>query len=154
MSDIRETPSTNGNAPDWAQTLKRRYLEGVAHAFVLHGNVNDYVAGDTDLRTYLALVFAKRDVVCFYNRAEGITFPRGAVGDGMKEKFVAALGIGGDASEMAAFSASIGGESAGTSGEHDLPREPSQALPLLDRLLRLDDLKAAVVLDYAETLCP
>src|SRR5215469_11150003 len=67
-----QTPGT------WSQELSSRYNAGIVHAFLLHGNISDYingVAGQT-LRNYLLASFSKREVVLYWNRAVGFVFAK------------------------------------------------------------------------------
>src|ERR1017187_5224102 len=59
----------------WIDSLKEKYSSSVAHTFVLHGNINDYVEEDKRLREYLSSqVFEKRNMIIFYDRSKGISF--------------------------------------------------------------------------------
>lgn len=78
-----------GDAPAWVQELTNKYGSGVAHAFVLHFNVHDYVLPGASMRTYLTKFMTNREVICFYNRAEGITFALPS----MHEKFMDLLAL-------------------------------------------------------------
>jgi transitional endoplasmic reticulum ATPase len=77
--------------PQWAQELSSRYLSGIAHAFLIHGNVQDYVAGvaGQTLKDYLLTSFAGRDVVVYWHRASGFYFPSNAI----KKRFTEAVGL-------------------------------------------------------------
>jgi transitional endoplasmic reticulum ATPase len=63
-------------SPWWAQELAEKYQSGIAHAFLLHGNIQDYisVAGLT-LKSYLAASFEKRTLVVSWDRATGFVLP-------------------------------------------------------------------------------
>lgn len=77
--------------PAWGQEFSSRYLSGIAHAFLLHGNVQDYVgavAGQT-LKNYLIGSFAGRDVIVYWHRASGFYFPSAA----MKKRFAEVVGL-------------------------------------------------------------
>jgi SpoVK/Ycf46/Vps4 family AAA+-type ATPase len=139
-----------GEQPAWVRALLAKYSSGVAHAFLLHFNTADYVTPGRTLRPYLATLLARREIIAFYDRAEGIAFATAS----MREKALALLGAGqaasvGQADPMLAALASLGQAGAG----ENLPRAPGAALSLLERLL-LSDTPVAVILDYAETLVP
>ena len=68
------TPTPEPCTPRWIRTLTEKYEAGVAHAFILHLNVNDLVEGAAYLRTYLAQALASRDILVFYDVAHGIQF--------------------------------------------------------------------------------
>lgn len=147
--------SNNNGTPTWVQSMLAKYTSGVAHAFILHFNVNDYVVPGVTLKTYLGKILASREIVAFYNRAEGITFPIPT----MKDKFMQAMGLEQQNDPALAALAGLSGQQ-----EQELPKSPSAALPLLERLLKLtlnkeqpDDQErkaAAVVIEFAETIVP
>src|SRR4051794_5831688 len=74
--------------PAWVRALLAKYSSGVAHAFLLHFNTADYVTPGRTLRPYLVALLARREIIAFYNRAEGISFPMAS----MREKALALLG--------------------------------------------------------------
>ncbi|HEV2763903.1 MAG TPA: hypothetical protein VGV38_13055, partial [Pyrinomonadaceae bacterium] len=116
--------------PAWAEDLRRRYLRGESHMFVLHGNVYDSVVHRnrawalTDFLTDVLLRESK-DVIAVYNVSTGVRFVKGASGV------------------------------TGLSGLEELitAREKDKALPALERLMAQVK-KVAVVVEYAETLAP
>jgi len=100
------------------------------------------------MRTYLAKFLGSREVVCFYNRAEGITFELPS----MHEKFMDLLALKKATDPAVAALAAVQGNQ-----EQDLPKAPSAALPLLVRLLKMgkpEDKLAAVIIEHAETIVP
>lgn len=127
--------------PGWAGELRRRYLDGSATQFLLHGNVKDLCAhGDrfVPLREFLHRALLRvKDLVVFYDLSTGITFAE----PDMKRKFLSGVN---------AARSARGLEPVGPA----LPKDPAEALALLDLVLGFDKVSAAVVLDYAETLCP
>ena len=164
MADRFETPS-------WVQEVVDKFASGVAHAFILHFNVHDYVTPGVCLTTYLARVLAGRQVVAVYSRDRGITFPL----ETMRERFIELTGAGQEQDAALSALRALGGGSAG--GQAQLPRRPAEAIPLLDRLLRVAvisppsaadengdgerealavpvDKVAAVIVEAAETVLP
>jgi transitional endoplasmic reticulum ATPase len=120
------TTAHSGEAPPWAEELRRRYLRGESSQFVLHGNVHDVVLAGGELlgvTEYLSRVlFARKDTVLLYNVSTGVRFvKRSAELPGLDELLV--------------------------------QREPSKVLPLLERALVAND-RLAVVLEYADTIAP
>lgn len=137
--------------PGWVRELLARYNSGVAHAFILHFGVADYVTPGRTLRPYLAALLARRPIIACYNRAEGITF----ASPSMRETALGVLGLGGPsrgAGPADPLLATLASLQQGQGGD-ELPRAPGAALPLLERLL-LADTPTAVILEYAETLAP
>jgi len=144
----QSTPPAASEQPGWVRALLARYHSGVAHAFILHFGVADYVTPGRTLRPYLAALLARRPIIASYNRAEGITFATPS----MREMALATLGLGG-AGQADPLLATLASLRPGSTGGEELPRAPGAALPLLERLL-LADTPTAVILDYAETLVP
>jgi AAA+ superfamily predicted ATPase len=133
--------------PHWAAELSEKYYSGVTSMFVLHGNVRDLAASKAGatpdfvpLQRFLRdALFAARNLVLFYDRGGGLTFPTPE----MKSDFERAL---------AGYDSFHGTQFAG-----GLPRNPDGVLNILDNYLRLrilDGKKIAVVVDFAETIAP
>jgi AAA+ superfamily predicted ATPase len=127
--------------PAWADELRQRYLAGEAIQFLLHGNVHDLVSFEgrfVTLREFLIKgLLNTKDVILFYDASEGLSFAR----PDMKEKFFRAL----NARVAVLGQPPVGGE---------LPKDPADLLPLLEHFLLTPGTKAAIVIDYAETLLP
>ncbi|MEB3221882.1 MAG: ATP-binding protein [Candidatus Sericytochromatia bacterium] len=127
--------------PAWAEELRRRYLAGEAIQFLLHGNVHDLVplGGEfVPLRRFLAEgLLASKDVVMFYDPAEGLVFARPE----MRAAFLRGL----NARLMVQGRPAWDGE---------LPTEPGRLLPLLEAYLLAPGQRAALVIDYAEVVAP
>ena len=142
---------TTQDIPKWWREVYDKYTAGIAHAFLLHFNVCDYTAPESamNLRTYLTAMLANRKIIVFYNRAEGITFPR----EEMEEEFRKLLEL--DAQkEDTALAIALGGTSG---GKQPLPRDPAEALGLIEQLLTLGDVtqnSIMVIIDYAEAVVP
>lgn len=128
----------------WFEELNNKYSSGVSVGFILHLNTADYVKPGVSLRSYLGQVMADKEVVAFYNRAEGITFPV----ETMEEKFKSLIDFQPDP---------LAGD--------ELPKSPAQALPLLEKLLKVgikkvgdqgdtEKVTTAVIIDHADTLVP
>ena len=134
--------------PTWARELARRYFTKTLNQFILHGNVRDLVPtvderGQTayvPLRQFLSDdLFAGRDVVVFYDRADGIHFQ--------------------DAESRKDFNRALSGYDTifGTEYAQKLPKDPARVFALLDNYFRLrlaDGKRIAAVIDYAETVIP
>ena len=142
-------PANNNreSLPAWAADLSEKYYSGVTSMFVLHGNVRDLGALNrgsasefVPLPQFLReALFGARDLVLFYDRGGGLTFPTAD----MKADFQRAL-AGYDSFH-------------GTSFANGLPRNPDGVLNILDNYLRLrilDKKKIALVIDFAETVAP
>lgn len=135
---IENRPTT---LPAWADELRRRYLAGEAIQFLLHGNVHDLVEHEgrfVSLREFLINgLLNTKDVILFYDASEGLSFARPE----MKDKFFKALNV-----RLAVVGQPpIAGE---------LPKDPARLLPLLEAYMLTPGVRAALVIDYAETVLP
>jgi transitional endoplasmic reticulum ATPase len=130
----------NALLPAWAEELRGRYLAGEAIQFLLHGNVHDLVPYEGDfitLREFLVRgLLNSKDVILFYDASEGLSFARPE----MKERFFKALNV----------RMSILGEPP----MYDLPQDPAHLLPVLEDFLLTPGVRAALVLDFVESLVP
>jgi len=138
--------------PDWVKKLKNAYLTGGASMFILHGNVADLMgcaAADAASASYSVVpladllavrLFGDYDLVMHYDVGRGLRpYP------------------GSDARRLTRMNSLI----ARLLGEGDLPRDATQALRLLDRLVSLllvgeenRTRKTAILFDYADLICP
>jgi transitional endoplasmic reticulum ATPase len=77
--------------PEWMRELLEKFSSGIAHAFLLSGNVEDCIGltPGTNLRSYLITKFAAYDVVVVYNRASGFFFPHIS----HRRRFLEAIGL-------------------------------------------------------------
>lgn len=135
--------------PAWARKLAELYQAGTSAMFVLHGNTHDLVplsGGDSprygSLNEFLATqLFGRFDLVLGYDLAHGIRPYAG--GDGERQRQMVGL-----------LSRRLG-------DPDKLPRDPTQALFLLDRLV-LSNLTAkegerasiAILFDFASFVLP
>lgn len=113
--------------PDWESEINQSYLEGAAHAFILCGNVQDYVLPGVRLKSYLAQRNSYREIVAFYNPSSGISFAIPT----METKFREVLGISGSDPALDSLGLDL------DTGPQPLPSSPAEALPLLERMLTL-----------------
>lgn len=135
--------------PGWAKRLADLYFAGTSAMFLLHGNTNDLVLlGGSDKPRYGSLneflatqLFGRFDLVLGYDLAHGIKACAG--GDAERQRQMVAL-----------MSRRLG-------DPERLPRDPTQALFLLDRLVLdnltskdADRIRIAVVFDFASFIVP
>ena len=126
--------------PAWHAKFRQLYASN--SAFILHGNVQDYVVPGMRLPAYLAESMKLREfgLVVFYDRARGITFATPQ----MEAKARKILGLeapkpgdapkGGDL-DIAAILGNVGQAS---DKPPEFPKSLSGALPLLEALMRSD----------------
>jgi transitional endoplasmic reticulum ATPase len=171
----RRKGTRNGQQPEWASELTIKYQSNISHAFLLHGNVQDYVAGlaGQSLKGYLTDSFRGRDLVVSWDRANGFTLPT----QKMRQKFIEIAGIPvpnqPGAAQPPARSLASGLNRTAAPANANLAailgkiRNPSDALDALSQVLhwrppkRVEDgqevedpFRVAVVLDYAESIAP
>src|SRR5947199_10690194 len=77
--------------PAWASELSEKYQSGISYAFILHGNVQDYVGGipGQTLKSYLLASFGSRDIVVYWNMESGFYLPT----QEMRQRFIDIVGI-------------------------------------------------------------
>src|SRR5260370_39185703 len=87
----RKRARTDQRPPAWANDLIVKYQSNIAHAFLLHGNVRDYVGGlaGQSLKNYLIESFSTRDLVVCWDRASGFSLPTAP----MRQRFIDIAGI-------------------------------------------------------------
>src|SRR5260370_10325146 len=173
----RRRARTEQQPPAWANELVIKYQSNIAHAFLLHGDVRDYVGGlaGQSLKTYLIESFSTRDLVICWDRASGFSLPSAP----MRQRFIDVAGIPlpGISSPSAGATSARGSGLAGglnrlaaTTAGSDLAavlykiRKPEHVLDILSRVLHWRPTKQAgqddtpfidtVTLDYAETIAP
>jgi ATP-dependent 26S proteasome regulatory subunit len=150
----------NDNPKWWDELLIKTRI---AHSFILHFNTMDYASPEapTRLPSYLAKKLSQCEIVAVYSLSRGITFPL----DSMKQKALEVLGLTNkeQASNTPTLDAlRLVGAAPATDGQ-ELPRFPSEALPLLDKLLRTPRPQGdgdapppmvAVIIERAELIVP
>jgi len=152
----------------WAEEMRQVFRSDTVSQFVLYGNINDLVEAPEGrkprfmpLQEYLAQVmFEPFEVVVAYDRGRGFLFHKGA------EHFFGYLQAF-DKFHGTSFATDggVSGPSKSLDSPGMLPRQPAQALELLDRFLasvaakqrnpKLPGAKsAAVILDHAQLIVP
>lgn len=140
--------------PGWLDEIIRKWSAGVAHMFVLHGNVDDLVSPGLYVKDCLLAsgLMARRECMITYDRSKGISFPIPA----HREKFLQITGLQREAPSGAlAALQQARGES---TGEVPLPNAPGQALPLIENALAASGEEGlplcGLIVEHAETVCP
>ncbi|GHO51404.1 ATP-binding protein [Ktedonospora formicarum] len=158
--------SLEHGAPSWFDEYKESYIAGAAHGFVLYGDIYGFTSGGVSQRGYLEKALAeKREVVVRFDRSRGYSF----VLESMRTKAGKLVApqqqreqLSKDGRAMLDEIDSFFGEEGVEWGEgnSDDPfrgqPQPVEALRLLEALLRSPKAKGkvAVILDFAELLCP
>jgi len=133
--------------PAWAARLAVKYATHTVSQFILHGNVRDLAplrAGGRcefhNLKTFLnKSLFAGRDRVLHFNRADGLTFA-----DNETARDFAAF--------VKAYQTVQGAEQAAT-----LSKSPAHVFPVIDRYLRArvaERKSLALIIEFAELIVP
>lgn len=131
--------------PAWAASLRDRYLGGEASVFLLHGNTRDVQPwADADgavryvsIRTFLERLFGRsKDLVLYYNVSEGIGFGARA----MQQAFTRSVNV----RRLREGREEVVG----------LPTTITAAVDAIEDLVTEPSSRAAVILDYVETILP
>lgn len=152
------TAAAKRAALDWPQQLRLKFKAGIAHTFIVNGNVRDLADNRVTLDSFLTRMFLQPvqgqqnfDIVVFYDRATGLRFPNIQ----MEDKFKEAAGL----DKKPAVTAGVFAAAANASV---LPRDPSTAFTLVEKVLMAerknkDDgrpMHTVFIIDYAESLFP
>ena len=130
--------------PGWASDLRDRYLSGEASLFLIHGNVRDLHAWQTEEGTEFVSLGAflerflgrTRDLLVHYDVSQGLRFP--------------------DKAQARAFEAVVDAQRA-LAGEPPLgvlPRPLGDVLSCLEQVLTDPTRRSAVILDFFEMIVP
>jgi len=151
----------------WARELVEKFASRVAHTFVLHSNVSDYVRTPegqyVSLKKYLTNILLQGwQIVIFYDRASGIHF---LDKEKMEKEFRKIVGSRSSQAEPRARAMQSDGYT--QESKDNWPKEPEAALPILEQLLRTSPQEAsrilgreiksnfaAVIIGFAETIFP
>ncbi len=142
--------------PEWfTEGVSTPYRSGIANSFIVHGDINglflnpDSEAAGSDsyitLTQFWEAVFGGRDLVVFYNIADGLRF----LDSSMEALFKEAAGIKEDDSSGNPIAAA----KAGLKAKRGLPREPEACLPLLEKAL-INQPETAVIIEAAHLVAP
>lgn len=141
--------------PNWTQELVEKYRASVAHAFILHGNVNDYVAANnTPLREFLAGgVFKNRSMIIFYDRSKGIHF----LDPETKKEFFEMLSLGKSGGQNPAareYARGRNNKDMLSNPNASFAPNPQDALPLIEEALLRPEMERQVLvfIEYPELL--
>ncbi|MCD6505062.1 ATP-binding protein [Candidatus Poribacteria bacterium] len=143
--------------PDFMRQIREEHKAGVAHTFLLHFNVTDLardpIFGYLTMLDYLMeqLNDIGCDVVVAYDRSQGVIFPN----VGLRSEYQKLLGLDiklpeGTEVKRPPINSKLHIKKAG------IPREPEDALPRLEQLLRqrLAGLRIGVIIYFVERIAP
>ncbi len=138
--------------PHWAQQVRSRYEGGVASVFCLHGNIRDlqpFGQKFLPLPQFLVHAFTGgKQLVLFYSIRTGVTFAEPT----MEREFCQFLTVHFSLSGDSALAAAVRDGTLPPQVQ-DLFKNPSFALPLLQKLLESRD-KVALIIEDVEALAP
>lgn len=139
----------------WFEQMIDNYRDGTSHGFILSFNIYDYVSSDCQimLDQYLTQSLIKnRDVILTYSRDKGFSFPLQSM------KYWVLEFISSDQNEdeigndiLAALQST--GNIEANSEDRDLPNDPNEAIPLIDRLLRESE-NILIIIQDIELILP
>lgn len=171
-----ENFSATATAHGWFENFSQAYSAELGYVFLLTGNLADLFPLNSkayvSMRRYWAEKLSGREIVVFWDKSSGFAFGdeimqtsvsalRAIAGQpeppkplSMREKFKLAVGIGQQTSNNTANNvfASLAGTAA---NGNSLPTDPEKAFELLEKVLSLGkpgDKKAAVVIQYVESV--
>ena len=135
--------------PPWfVEDLITPFRAGIAHTFLLHGDINGLVKNPSPddesdrayipLRKFLDSILDQRPMVMFYNIASGIRF----LNTDMEKEFRRVAGLDG---EEDAPKDPVAAAKAGLAAKRPIPREPDVCLPLIEKVLKSMEGVALVV---------
>lgn len=150
--------SPSSQLPPWfIDEVITTFIAGVAHGFILSGDVWGATVQGISQRRFLqdVMVESGREVVAYYNRACGITFPLASMREKAERLLAGTVATeSGDAINSILDTAGLGVQATGD--RFSLARDPLNALALLEQLLRAPEGrgKVTVIIDFADFLCP
>jgi transitional endoplasmic reticulum ATPase len=157
MSAPHQLPEAS---PTWYREFRKLFRAGAGHCFIISGDIHGVTSiGASQLRFMQSILHTdSRDVIAYYHRAVGITFPL----ESMRTRALEILGPDwtlppSDDHLLAALDAS--GIVSGAASQGDVfqsARNPREALAVLEHLLREDTARGrvAVIIDGADLICP
>ncbi|MDW8122665.1 MAG: hypothetical protein RMK62_10180, partial [Armatimonadota bacterium] len=138
--------------PSWVNAIRRRYEGGVASVFCLHTNTRDLLPFSgryLPLRDFIVKAFTGgKKIVLFYSLRSGVFFPDAA----MEREFCRFLDIHFTLTGHRDWAVAVR-EGKIPETLQEILKNPSIALPILQRLLETQD-KVAVILEEVETIAP
>lgn len=135
----------------WLQETIEKWRAGIAHTFILHGNVDDLMSPGICVKDALLAsgLVASREIVINYDRSRGIDFPIPS----HRQAFMEVVGLQEQVPPALAALQQVRGQQT-----TQLPTAPGSALPLIEKALPLVDedqkSRTAVIIDHAETIFP
>lgn len=145
---------TDQTTPKAVAEISDLYQAGIAHAFIVSGNINDYVAPGSTLSKYLAGWLAGRLLVT-YDIARGFSF----ITRQAEKEFRTLIGEQQQAPQanpaLAALQQARGQAPQAEPQATPLPSSPESALALIDRAFRAaEPQRMAVIIKWAQTVAP
>lgn len=140
--------------PSWFREFLTLFGTGAGHCFIFTGDIHGVttLSGASQLSFLQAMLHTEqRDIIAYYHRALGITFP-------LPSMRMAALELLGPwkppASEDTLLAALDASGVAPAGDVFATAKRPGSALPILEHLLRSGKGRVAVILDSADLVCP
>lgn len=135
----------NLRLPEWAEKLRDGYLSGESSQFLLHSNTGDLQPWEeggkvefVSLTEFLTRFLTRtKEIVAFYNLSEGLRFAKKE----MREKCQLLVNVHRKEKDELDWTGV-------------LPSLPSRVLLLLGEIISIKSQRAAVLIDYLETLVP
>lgn len=156
-------------AHNWFEHFARAYMAELGYVFLLSGNIADLFPFENEfvtLRQFWARQLIGREIAVFWDKSNGFSFADEILGKSqdrssnrpvtMRDKFKVSVGLNEQINNQSSTT-NLLGVLAGNGGNGELPTDPEEAFQLLEILLSQgcpDDRKAAVVVEYIESVIP
>lgn len=154
-------------AHTWFESFARAYAAELGYVFLISGNISDLFPCEQEfvsLRNFWAKKLASREIVVFWDKSAGFAFADEILGTQppngqlpMREKFKLAVGIGAQSQDQSNAANLFAGLAGMGGNANALPTDPEQAFQMLEKLLsqgKPDERKAAVIVEYVESILP
>lgn len=145
-------------ALDWSQQFRLKFKAGIAHTYIISGNVRDLADNRVTLDFFLTRMLQQPinghknfDLIIFFDRATGLHFPTNE----MRDLFITLAGLG--------KTPSVTKNVLGDKTDVILPRDIMTVFSHVEKILLLDrraesdpnrKIHTAFVIDYAESIFP
>jgi len=163
---IAENILAVGGSPEWFREMALKSRAGIAHLFILWGNIYDLqrnMQGEyLSLYQYLAEIFEQRDLIMFYSLSSGLQFASEEMEKLFRAKFLdagksASAQTSGQSPTQTAAQGLQKNQAANAPLSQLIGETPDKALKFLEKVLTDNSeghLKAVLIVDFAQNIAP
>ncbi|MBU0649160.1 ATP-binding protein [Patescibacteria group bacterium] len=137
----KEVMEMKSQMPEWLKQLVLQFKAGIAHFFIVWGNITDLQKNQkghyVSLVQYLTEVFEQRELIMFYSISAGLEFATKDMEKAFRQRFVTPPNRPGANQTTAAQSAAQGFQRAMADAplEELIGKSPDRVLPILEKVL-------------------